>query len=54
MLRPVRRHRGLLDSGHGMLPGDGHVAARCGHENCPLTVMGSARHDVFCLAACGG
>ena len=25
-----------------------------GHENCPLTVMGSARHDVVCLAAlCG-
>lgn len=23
-----------------------------GHENCPLAVMGSARHDVVCLAAC--
>ncbi len=22
-----------------------------GHENCPLMVMGSARHDVVCLAA---
>jgi hypothetical protein len=21
-----------------------------GRENCPLTVMGSARHDVVCLA----
>lgn len=25
-----------------------------GHENCPLTVMGSARHDVVCLAALRG
>lgn len=25
-----------------------------GHENCPLTVMGSARHDVVCLAAFRG
>jgi hypothetical protein len=25
-----------------------------GHENCPLTVMGSARHDVVCLAAVRG
>jgi hypothetical protein len=26
----------------------------CGHEFCPLTVMGSARHDVVCLAAFRG
>lgn len=25
-----------------------------GHENCPLTVMGSARHDVVCLATVRG
>ena len=25
-----------------------------GHENCPLTVMGSARHFVVCLAASRG
>ena len=25
-----------------------------GHENCPLTVMGSARHEVVCLAASRG
>jgi hypothetical protein len=25
-----------------------------GHENCPLTVMGSARHDVVCLTASHG
>jgi hypothetical protein len=25
-----------------------------GHENCPLAVMGSARHDVVCLAASRG
>ena len=25
-----------------------------GHENCPLMVTGSARHDLVCLAACGG
>ena len=25
-----------------------------GHENCPLTVMGSARHDVVCLAVLRG
>ena len=25
-----------------------------GHENCPVTVMGSARHDVVCLAAVRG
>jgi len=25
-----------------------------GHENCPLTVTGSARHDVVCLAALRG
>lgn len=25
-----------------------------GHENCPLTVMGAARHDVVCLTASRG
>jgi len=25
-----------------------------GHENCPLVVMRSARHDVVCLAASRG
>ncbi len=25
-----------------------------GHENCPLAAMGSARHDVVCLAAVRG
>ncbi len=25
-----------------------------GHENCPLTVMGSARHDVVCLTGYHG
>ena len=25
-----------------------------GHENCPLTVMGSARHDSVCLTASRG
>jgi len=25
-----------------------------GHENCPLTVKGSARHFVLCLAALRG
>ena len=25
-----------------------------GHENCPLAVMGSARHDVVCLTALRG
>lgn len=25
-----------------------------GHENCPLMVMGIARHDVVCLAALRG
>ena len=25
-----------------------------GHENCPLTVMGFARHEVVCLAALRG
>jgi hypothetical protein len=25
-----------------------------GHETCPLTVMGSARHDVVCLACLRG
>lgn len=25
-----------------------------GHVNCPLTVMGSARHDVVCLTALRG
>jgi hypothetical protein len=25
-----------------------------GHESCPLAVMGSARHDVVCLAASRG
>ena len=25
-----------------------------GHENCPLTVTGSARHDVVCLTGSHG
>ncbi|MGH7747262.1 MAG: hypothetical protein ACREQ5_21265 [Candidatus Dormibacteria bacterium] len=25
-----------------------------GHESCPVAVMGSARHDVVCLAASRG
>ncbi len=37
LLRPGRKSVSS-DSGHGILPGGGH-------EFCPLTVTGSARHD---------
>ena len=39
--------------GHEKLSGGGHELP-AGGENCPLTVMGSARHDVVCLAAVRG
>lgn len=52
---PLAQTRGgSLSAATGNCPETATKLPGGGHEFCPLTVMGSARHDVVCLAAVRG